>query len=123
MPRFMAYSERWLWVSFDKILDGRLINYVQRDELLGLRKENEVLSQRITKLEGQRLMPEKEWFTVKDLEPVMRKSESTIRKNFIATGKIKAQLIGGRYRIAAKEFKRIEDSVYVNGGCWKLEGF
>ena len=58
--------------------------------------------------------PEKEWYTVKDLEPVMRKSGSTIRSKFIVPGKIEAQLIGGRYRIAAKEFRRIEDSVSEN---------
>lgn len=108
-------------MSFDKIINERLRDYAQHDELLVLRKENEALAERIAKLEGQRQTPEKEWYTVKDLEPVMRKSGMTIRKNFIAEGKIEAQYIGGRYRIAAKEFRRIEDSVHVNSGCWKLE--
>lgn len=108
-------------MGFDEIIGEKLRNYVQRDEVLLLKQENEVLSQRLAKLEGQRQMPKKEWHTVKDLEAVMGRSGNTIRKNFISEGKINAQFIGGRYRIAAEEFERVEDSVYVNGGCWKLE--
>jgi hypothetical protein len=108
-------------MGFDEVISEKLRNYVQRGEVLVLKQENEVLSERLANLEGQRQMPKKEWYTVKDLEAVMGKSGNTIRKNFISEGKINAQFISGRYRIAADEFKRIEDSVYVNGGCWKLE--
>ena len=109
-------------MSIDKMISEKLGSYVRRDEFLSMQKQNEALSKRLDELEGLRPMPSKEWYTVKDLEPVMDKSGSTIRTNFICTGKIDAQFIGGRYRIAAKEFKRIEVCVYVNGGCWKLEG-
>jgi hypothetical protein len=108
-------------VSFDKIINERLRDYAQHDELLVLRKENEALAKRLDKLEGHRQKPEKQWYTVKDLASVMGKSEATVRKNFIQKDYIKADWRGKGYKIPADEFRRIEDSVHVNSGCWKLE--
>ena len=109
-------------MSIDRMIGERLRGYAQREELLVLQKENEALAERIAKLEGQRPMPEKEWYTVKELEPVMGISSSQIRKTFICKGKITASFKGKGYKVTADEFRRIEKSIHVNGGRWKLEG-
>ena len=108
-------------MSIDRMINERLKDYAPRDEVLALRRENEALAERIAKLEGQRQMPEKQWYTVKDVALLMGKSESLVRKKFICTHKINAVWQGKGYKISADEYRRVEESIHVNSGCWKLE--
>lgn len=57
----------------------------------------------------------KEIYRVSDLERVMLKKSSTIRKNYLATGKIAGSMRNGEWEISASEFNRVADVMFRLG--------
>lgn len=71
------------------------------EEIKGLRSEIDDL--KTDRIRQERLLREKDHFTVKDLAELLHVKPETVRKNYIHTGLIEAESISGKPSVISKE--------------------
>ena len=114
-------SEDHFFTQFQKAAIKRMIN----DEVDGLRSEfqteidrlnGEIEDLRTGRERRERLLREKERFTVKDLADLMSIKPDTVRKNYVHTGLIEAEPAPGKPSVISKaEYWRVASDLQKYG--------
>lgn len=100
------------------VLEKELSRKVNIEEFHSLKETVKSLEARIDQLlKEMRGEPEKEFYSVKDVAKLLSKAETTVRKNYIKPGIIKAFRPAGSNQllIEKEEFDRVKDIVFRKG--------
>lgn len=102
----------------DRALDDRLVSYVKQDQLGDLGGRLDQVEAIAKRLEGEIVSYRREVYTIKDLAKEMSLEVSTVRKNYICTGKIKATKTASGWEISREEYMRVVEVVRTRGLGW-----
>lgn len=99
----------------DNILDQEFNKCARRDELDALTNRLDQLEKNNKRLQNGIVEFERQIYYIKDLAELLGLESSTIRKNYIQTGKIKATKYARGWEISREEYLRVMHIVKTYG--------
>jgi len=106
--------------GIDNIITEALTDRASVESVMKLAVQINELKEEVRELKDKGQRFEKDYYTLKDLEPILHCQAGTIRKNYIKHGKIKAHIPEGQkeYVVTADEYKRVQEVCETKGRRW-----